>query len=112
MSLNIVTEIDNRIKIRNVLMSVSDKTGLETFVGEGLHEIVQILIHRTMPFLLGHYTLFLAENQRCEAPTARPHSGMAFGLSVRHGYPLRMSNFHSIGAPSFPKNPTGKMRQR
>jgi len=32
MSLNIVTEIDNRIKVRNVLMSVSDKTGLETFV--------------------------------------------------------------------------------
>ena len=32
MSLNIVTEIDNRIKIKNVLMSVSDKTGLETFV--------------------------------------------------------------------------------
>ena len=26
MSLNIVTEIDNRIKIKNVLMSVSDKT--------------------------------------------------------------------------------------
>ena len=32
MSLNIVKEIDNRVKIRNVLMSVSDKTGLETFV--------------------------------------------------------------------------------
>jgi len=32
MSLNIVTEIDNRIRIKNVLMSVSDKTGLETFV--------------------------------------------------------------------------------
>ena len=32
MALNIVTEIDNRIKIKNVLMSVSDKTGLETFV--------------------------------------------------------------------------------
>ena len=32
MSLNIVTEIDNRIPVRNVLMSVSDKTGLETFV--------------------------------------------------------------------------------
>ena len=32
MSLNIVSEIDNRIAIRNVLMSVSDKTGLETFV--------------------------------------------------------------------------------
>lgn len=32
MSLNIVTEIDNRVQIKNVLMSVSDKTGLETFV--------------------------------------------------------------------------------
>ena len=32
MSLNIVTEIDRRIKVKNVLMSVSDKTGLETFV--------------------------------------------------------------------------------
>ncbi len=32
MSLNIVTEIDNRVPVRNVLMSVSDKTGLEAFV--------------------------------------------------------------------------------
>ena len=32
MSLNIVTEIDRRIKVRNVLMSVSDKTGLDSFV--------------------------------------------------------------------------------
>ena len=32
MSLNIVTRIDNRVRVRNVLMSVSDKTGLETFV--------------------------------------------------------------------------------
>ena len=32
MSLNIVTEIDDRVKVRNVLMSVSDKTGLESFV--------------------------------------------------------------------------------
>ena len=32
MSLNIVTEIDNRVAVRHVLMSVSDKTGLETFV--------------------------------------------------------------------------------
>lgn len=32
MSLNIVTEIDRRIQVRNVLMSVSDKTGLESFV--------------------------------------------------------------------------------
>ena len=32
MSLNIVTDIDNRVAVKNVLMSVSDKTGLETFV--------------------------------------------------------------------------------
>lgn len=32
MSLNIVNEIDNRVRVKNVLMSVSDKTGLETFV--------------------------------------------------------------------------------
>ena len=32
MALNIVTDIDNRVQVRNVLMSVSDKTGLESFV--------------------------------------------------------------------------------
>ena len=32
MSLNIVTETDDKVKVRSVLMSVSDKTGLETFV--------------------------------------------------------------------------------
>lgn len=32
MALNIVTKIDGRVKVRNVLMSVSDKTGLEPFV--------------------------------------------------------------------------------
>ena len=32
MALNIVTKIDNRVKVRTVLMSVSDKTGLESFV--------------------------------------------------------------------------------
>ena len=32
MALNIVTEIDNRVQVKNVLMSVSDKMGLETFV--------------------------------------------------------------------------------
>ena len=32
MALNIVTETDGRVKIRNVLMSVSDKTGLDEFV--------------------------------------------------------------------------------
>ena len=32
MSLNIVKDIDSRVAVRHVLMSVSDKTGLETFV--------------------------------------------------------------------------------
>ena len=32
MSLNIVKDIDNEVQVKNVLMSVSDKAGLETFV--------------------------------------------------------------------------------
>jgi phosphoribosylaminoimidazolecarboxamide formyltransferase/IMP cyclohydrolase len=32
MALNIVTETDSRVQVRNVLMSVSDKTGLDEFV--------------------------------------------------------------------------------
>ena len=32
MALNIVDKTDDRVRIKNVLMSVSDKTGLETFV--------------------------------------------------------------------------------
>lgn len=32
MALNLVAEIDGPVSVRNVLMSVSDKTGLETFV--------------------------------------------------------------------------------
>ena len=32
MALNIVKDIDARIAVKHVLMSVSDKTGLETFV--------------------------------------------------------------------------------
>ena len=32
MALNIVTDIDGRVQVRSVLMSVSDKTGLEEFV--------------------------------------------------------------------------------
>ena len=32
MSLNIVKDIDNEVQIKHVLMSVSDKTGLDTFV--------------------------------------------------------------------------------
>ena len=32
MALNIVKDIDARVAVRHVLMSVSDKTGLDTFV--------------------------------------------------------------------------------
>lgn len=32
MALNLVSEVDGRVAVRHVLMSVSDKTGLETFV--------------------------------------------------------------------------------
>ena len=32
MALNVVSEMDDRVTVRHVLMSVSDKTGLETFV--------------------------------------------------------------------------------
>ena len=32
MALNIVKDIDSRVAVKNVLMSVSDKSGLETFV--------------------------------------------------------------------------------
>ncbi len=32
MALNIVTDIDSRVAVKHVLMSVSDKTGLETFI--------------------------------------------------------------------------------
>ncbi|MCX7959756.1 MAG: hypothetical protein N3B13_11990, partial [Deltaproteobacteria bacterium] len=38
MSVNIVRDIDNRVKIRNVIISVSDKSGLDRFV-EGLLNI-------------------------------------------------------------------------
>ena len=32
MSINVVERIDDRVKVRNILVSVSDKSGLETFV--------------------------------------------------------------------------------
>jgi len=34
MSMNVVENIDNLVKVRNVLVSVSDKTGLDTFIPE------------------------------------------------------------------------------
>ena len=47
MSLNIVTEIDNRVQIKNVLMSVSDKTGLETFVPQLVKACPGVRIYST-----------------------------------------------------------------
>ena len=47
MSLNIVTEIDNRVKVRNVLMSVSDKTGLEEFVPALVRACPEVKIYST-----------------------------------------------------------------
>ena len=47
MALNIVTEIDNRVSVKNVLMSVSDKTGLETFVPELVKACPGVKIYST-----------------------------------------------------------------
>ncbi len=47
MALNIVTEIDGRVAVRNVLMSVSDKTGLETFVPALLKACPGVKIYST-----------------------------------------------------------------
>ena len=47
MALNIVTEIDGRVAVRNVLMSVSDKTGLETFVPALLKACPGVRIYST-----------------------------------------------------------------
>ena len=47
MALNIVTEIDNRVQIKNVLMSVSDKTGLETFVPQLVKACPGVKIYST-----------------------------------------------------------------
>ncbi|MFO7936801.1 MAG: hypothetical protein R6V06_04245 [Kiritimatiellia bacterium] len=47
MALNIVTEIDNRVSIRNVLMSVSDKSGLEEFVPGLVRNCPDVKIYST-----------------------------------------------------------------
>ena len=47
MALNIVTEIDGRVAVKNVLMSVSDKTGLETFVPALLKACPGVKIYST-----------------------------------------------------------------
>ena len=47
MALNIVREIDGRVAIRHVLMSVSDKSGLETFVPALVAACLDVTIYST-----------------------------------------------------------------
>ncbi len=47
MALNIVKDIDNRVAVRNVLMSVSDKTGLEEFVPKLVNACPGVKIYST-----------------------------------------------------------------
>jgi len=47
MALNIVTEVDDRVAIRHVLMSVSDKSGLEDFVPGVLEKCPGVRIYST-----------------------------------------------------------------
>ena len=47
MALNIVTDIDNRVTIKHVLMSVSDKTGLDVFVPGLIKACPEVKIYST-----------------------------------------------------------------
>lgn len=47
MALNIVKDIDNRVKIRHVLASVSDKTGLDTFIPALVKANPDVIIYST-----------------------------------------------------------------
>jgi len=47
MALNLVSEIDDRVAVRHVLMSVSDKTGLETFVPGLVAACPEVTIYST-----------------------------------------------------------------
>ncbi len=47
MALNIVKDIDNRVTVKNVLMSVSDKTGLEEFVPKLVNACPGVKIYST-----------------------------------------------------------------
>lgn len=47
MALNVVKEIDDRISVRHVLMSVSDKTGLDCFVPELIEACPDVTIYST-----------------------------------------------------------------
>jgi len=47
MALNLVNEIDDRVAVRHVLMSVSDKTGLDTFVPGLVKACPEVKIYST-----------------------------------------------------------------
>lgn len=47
MNVNIVREIDNKVKIQNVIISVSDKSGLDNFLNELVKVIPDIKIYST-----------------------------------------------------------------
>ena len=47
MALNIVTKIDDRVKISHVLVSVSDKTGLDTFIPALVAQNPDVMIYST-----------------------------------------------------------------
>jgi len=47
MSINTVTRIDNPVKVRHVLISVSDKTGLDTFIPELIRTAPDVQIFST-----------------------------------------------------------------
>jgi len=47
MALNIVEQIDDRVAVQNVLISVSDKTGLETFIPELIAALPNVKLYST-----------------------------------------------------------------
>ena len=47
MAINVVEKIDDAVPVRNVLISVSDKTGLETFVPALLRANPEVKIYST-----------------------------------------------------------------
>jgi phosphoribosylaminoimidazolecarboxamide formyltransferase / IMP cyclohydrolase len=65
MALNIVSNIDNRVAVKHVLMSVSDKTGLDTFVPALIASCPQVKILSTG----GTYTTI--QNMLTPAQTAQ-----------------------------------------
>lgn len=65
MALNIVSEIDDRVAVRNVLMSVSDKTGLDEFVPGLIRACPGVRIYSTGGTYAKIRELLGAEADRC-----------------------------------------------